>query len=163
MRALVLVLTAAAVLAIAPAAEAHRRPAARTVAPVTMAEIVAAADQWWIGLGSTPPCPGAAIIHVEQDDPIHVGWAPPGVCDVYFAPTFVAASLGYVNSRRSVIGRRAVLAGMLAMAMHERGHNLGFDHDAGGIMNVNPAPPGWAVRWATHRLRVARAAIRVRR
>lgn len=152
MRRTILAIALGLSLLAAPSAAQARRPA-RTVTPVTMAEVVAAADRWWVGLGSIPPCPGEAVIHVQQYDPIHVGWAPPGACDVYFAPTFVTASLGYVNSHRTIVGRRAVLAGMLAVAMHERGHNLGFDHDA-GIMNVNPASPGWAIRWAARRLRV---------
>lgn len=61
-------------------------------------------------------------------------------------------------------GRMAALAGLWNLIGHERGHNLGYDHDRGGIMDPTMANiPGEAYTWARSVIGAPPSKIRLKR
>lgn len=109
------------------------------------------ADNWWAGQGSPTPTP--ATIQAQ---------APPGqgaLAYGYYGQPTVLVSPSYLNDLNQRLmhysgtaqGERALLAQLWTMMTHERGHNLGYGHDRGGIMDPDlgaSGMPGQAYTWA---------------
>lgn len=142
------------ILAAPAAAELpNQRPATHVYADLLIREAVQAADQRWHHRGLYP-CAGEVYVYDE--------WKPGadargeiGGCDVFFDRGYRDDVWQiYSDGRASRIERRPMIAGLCAVATHERGHNLGFDHDASGVMASPPAIPWQCERWAAWKLPV---------
>lgn len=93
------------------------------------------ADAWHASLGSTPP--PARIYMMDDDEALARGDLESG--KLWFDREFMRGIRGLIASRE----RRARLDGYLLIfyvSAHERGHNLGWGHDAGGIMTPTSYP-----------------------
>ena len=147
----------AALLTLALAAPAHaelpnQQPATHVYADLLLREAVQAADQRWHGRGLNP-CIGEVYVFDEQDDAVARGEL--GGCNVFFDRGYRDRVWErYTNGRVTRIDRRPIIAYLCAAATHERGHNLGFSHAAGGVMSVPARVPWSCKRWAAWKLPV---------
>lgn len=114
------------------------------------------ADDWWAAEGSAPPCfRGSSAVWRTMPDYQDAAADDPG-CTTYWNPT-------YVHGIRSTVahgrwhGKLLALLNLCAVAIHERGHNIDYGHNRGGIMGSVGAPPGGCYDWALP----LRAAMRV--
>lgn len=112
---------------------------------------VADADAWWSAQGSPPPCDGHALVFL--DSPAETGASFAGfahfyACDVHFRPAFMDRTLTVLATgpRRAKL---ILLAQLWALAAHERGHNIGYGHIPGTVMQADSAViPGAGYSWA---------------
>lgn len=117
-------------------------------------QAVGNADQWWTGQGSPPPT--AHLQRVAQM-PADAGQGASAYGsynngELEFSNDYLARTARLLENPSLKI-RRQVLAQMWGLAAHERGHNIGYGHDRGGIMNPDlPAIPGQAYVWAAQML-----------
>jgi hypothetical protein len=95
---------------------------------------VAVADEWWAAQGQYP-APAEVYVYTERE--------PASVIARAEQPGFrVLFERRYVRSMRRELARSGrrwrmnLLGGLCMSAIHERGHNLGLRHDAGGVMSA---------------------------
>ena len=152
MRTFLLAALAVAVTAAPAHAELlNRAPATHVYADGLLREAVGEADKRWQYRGYEP-CAGEVFVYDERE-PNVIARGELGGCDVFFSRRYrdrVWAQ--YTNPRRDRVDRRPILEFLLTVATHERGHNLGFVHGAGGVMSVPPRVPWQARRWAAWKL-----------
>lgn len=153
MRSLLAAVVAALVFA-APASAARLvnvAPATYVYADALLREAVSEADERWHHRGLYP-CRGEVYVYDEQISGV-IARGELGGCDVFFARRYRdRVWQRYTNWRAPRVDRRPVLEFLLTAAVHERGHNLGFHHSAGGVMAISPRVPWQARRWAAWKL-----------
>lgn len=151
-RTLLAVPLALVLAAPASAALTNQQPATHIYADLLIREAVQVADQHWNARGERP-CTGEVYVYDERREAAARGQI--GGCDVYFDRDYRDdVWRTYSDGRIPRIDRRPVLIGLCAVATHERGHNLGFKHSAGGVMASLSPPPWRCRRWAAWKLPV---------
>lgn len=123
------------------------------------------ADGYWEGLGQPARCP-AEVYDYDEVGTLAGGVAARatvGGCDVLWERAWVRGIRKALRSRDWRF-RRLVLEEVCEVAVHERGHNLGLNHDAGGIMEpVGGFRVGYCIAWSVQLVpaeRLARPRIR---
>lgn len=105
------------------------------------------ADQWWTRQGSAPP-PLQLDVAASVDGE-HTGYGWYGSGRMQITPTYLDGlnrALAHSATRR---GKVEALVGLWSLMAHERGHNIGYQHIPGGIMDAGwTSPPGAAYEWA---------------
>lgn len=112
-------------------------------------EAVKVADQFWADYDMYP-CKGDIYVYDEGVENV-VARAHVGGCDVWWSRRYVR-DVRRSLARESRMQQRSVLKQLCMIAIHERGHNLGFDHEPGGsLMSVTVDHPvvGRCIAWAT--------------
>ena len=152
MRPLILAALAAALLAAPARAELlNQAPATHVYADALLREAVSEADKRWHRRGLYP-CPGEVYVYDERERGV-IARGELGGCDVFFARRYRDLVWArYTDGRVGRVDRRPVLEFLFTASVHERGHNLGFVHAAGGVMAVPPRVPWQARRWAAWKL-----------
>jgi hypothetical protein len=127
----------------------HEAPATYTSADALLRSAVTVADRVWADHGTPAHCAAMIYVYDETDDDI-AARATIGGCKVWFVRAYRNAVWSTVNNASYTrASRRDVLAKLCGAATHERGHNLGLDHDAGWIMASPPTvTPTQCVAWA---------------
>ena len=159
MRPLVLTALVVALLAAPARAElVNQAPATFVYADALLREAVVEADKRWHRRGYVP-CAGEVFVYDEHERPPDprdrpVARGEINGCNVFFDRRYRDLVWArYTNVRIDRIARRSVLAGLCSSATHERGHNLGFEHKAGGVMLAPPLRAPWQCkRWAAWKL-----------
>lgn len=148
-----LAIIAACLFAGTPAADARQPMQAPPSSDTLLHDMTVAADEWWTLQGSPPPCPFAVEITWGTVG-VYSEWAYYDSCVVMLSPHWWATQYAFVTGRRSLRTRRRTAAYDLALIMHARGHNLGYRHIPGTVMQENtPVVPGWAFAWAYRTIR----------
>lgn len=108
------------------------------------------ADKWWEQQGAAPKPLQLKLVPVTQDRE-HLGFGRYGTGDVEMSNPYVQKVTDIANNRSlSRRGRVEALAGLWALSAHERGHNLGYEHQPSGVMAPDALMqiPGEAYTWA---------------
>lgn len=112
-----------------------------------------AADEWWARQGSPPPCALAADVQWGSSGEF-TAHAEYGTCKVVLSPFWWSTQYRYLTGDYRRRARLKVAAVDLALLIHERGHNIGYDHIPGTVMQAEtPVVPGWAFEWAAREIR----------
>jgi hypothetical protein len=111
-------------------------------------EAVRKADEFWIArVGRTAAPPLVCVF----DDTESAARGNMNGRKVWFERSFVQTIREMIRSKHRMI-RRSAYESLFRAAAHERGHNLGFRHEDGGIMG-DLATPGMGVDWAREKAR----------
>lgn len=153
----VAIFLAAWALAAPAQASAHRHRALAASQPSSIELVRAmtvAADEWWTLQGSPPPCPYRAEIRWGVAVDGYTGYAEYGSCAITLDPHWWQVQYAYLTGHASRRARIRDASYALALVIHERGHNLGYRHVAGTVMQAEtPVVPGWAYAWAARTIR----------
>jgi hypothetical protein len=116
----------------ARAYESHDAPATYVYADALLRQAIDVADQRWAARGQPLPCPAEVQVY---DAPLGVLAHAPDSCTVGFDRAFRDSVWRTANDVHEFLEvRRHGLAFLCAVAVHERGHNLGYGHIPGTIM-----------------------------
>ena len=102
----------------------------------------AAADEFWNSHGLYP-CKGTIWEYADTRRDIV---ARALGCDTYYTRRFIKDTRISLTLDMEI--RREVLTQICMIAIHERGHNLGFTHEQGRLMGENPKPVGRCIEFA---------------
>lgn len=153
LRSLACAATCLLLLPAAAGARPQRTVHAQPTSAGLLREMLAAADEWWTAQGSQPPCAGHALVTWGTVGD-YSGYASSGSCTIELSPHWWSVQYRYLTSRVSLAQRRRIAAVDLALIMHERGHNIGYGHIPGTVMQAEtPVVPGWAWSWAARTIR----------
>lgn len=105
------------------------------------------ADTYWTKRGYVFAAP--ATCRTLEDTSGPMAWGEIGGSTVWWVRSYIDQVRAFIASHRREAQRRC-LARVFAVAIHERGHNLGFQHslDPRSVMYFTPAIPPMARRWA---------------
>lgn len=104
------------------------------------------ADSFWLAHGYAT-C--AAALRTYGDEPGIAARAPLGGCAVYVERNYLASVETLLASPAPRFTRRRTYRDLCDILVHERGHNLGFYHEAGTVMDeANPVPVGACIDWS---------------
>lgn len=109
------------------------------------------ADAWWKQQGSAPP-PLQLTVGPSVDGE-HNGYGYYNSGRVVITPEYLRNVQNTMQHSATRQGRVQLLAGVWRLMAHERGHNIGYQHAPGGLMDEAWAsPPGEAYAWASRML-----------
>lgn len=110
------------------------------------------ADAWWANQGSPPPAADIAVTDNMHGATTSSAYGYEHSGRLEFRTSYLDNLNRLLNSG-SLQSRRQVVAQLWGLAAHERGHNIGYEHDRGGIMDPNLAGmPGEAYAWAAEQI-----------
>lgn len=127
----------------ASSAQAHDYRIVPTDDPL-LREAVTVADHFWAKHGFHANCEAVLYLYNSQNE----AQAERGGCAILISRHYYLGMRRLLRQR--VVKPRLALTFLCAVMVHERGHNIGFDHEHGGIMSEvrSDRAPSECIEWA---------------